>query len=201
MKTIFVSASVPDPRRHEKYFGTADLVAIRDAITALVQVVTPRDRVIFGGHPAITPMVAGVAGALGTLENVTIYQSAWFAPFFPRENNAFKSLEIIPAENDLEKSLKEMRKAMLANRFDAAVFIGGMEGVEREFYELRKSQENLPCYPLATTGAAARILAMEHRRELFDRGLQELFVSYDYLVLLRRLLHPESLQQPEMRNG
>ena len=199
MKTVFVSASVPDPKRDRKYFETADVVAIRDAITATIAVVTPQDRLIFGGQPAITPMVARVAGDLGTLGNVTIYQSEWFAPFFPPENKAFGSLEKIPAEIDQAASLKKMREAMLGNAFEAAVFIGGMDGVEKEFDHLHK--RGIPCYPLATTGAAARILAFEHRGELLDRGLHDLFVSYDYLVLLRRLLRPESLPRQEMLNG
>jgi SLOG cluster3 family len=199
MKTVFVSASVPDPKRDRKYFETADMVAIRDAITATIEVVTPRDRLIFGGQPAITPMVARVAAELGTLGNVTIYQSDWFEPFFPPENKAFESLEKVPAGIDQAASLKKMREVMLANEFDAAVFIGGMDGVEKEFDHLHKRR--ISCYPLATTGGAARILAFEHRRELLDRGLHELFVSYDYLVLLRRLLRPESLPQQEMLNG
>jgi hypothetical protein len=199
MKTVFVSASVPDPKRDSKYFTTADVVAIRDAITATVEVVTPQDRLIFGGHPAITPMVARVAGAMGTLGNVTIYQSQWFESFFLPENKAFESLERIPAKIDLATSLKTMRDAMLAHAFDAAVFIGGMDGVEKEFADLYR--RGIPCYPLATTGGAANILAREHEPELLERGLHELFVSFDYLVLLRRLLRPESSLQQETLNG
>lgn len=180
-RPVFVSASVPDPRRpgQEMYAETADNVAIRDAITALVQVVTPVTTLVFGGHPAITPMVARVAGQMNTLENVTIYQSAYFEPMFPRETRAFRSLRIIPARGDRDQSLEDMRAAMLKGPFEAAFFIGGMLGVEEEF---RALQGSTACYPIATTGGAALNLAKGYT----DRPY--LFTSYDYVPLFRRLL-------------
>ena len=41
MKNIFLSASIPLPERDEKYIGTADIIAIRDAVIALTTVVLP----------------------------------------------------------------------------------------------------------------------------------------------------------------
>lgn len=54
---VFLSASIPDPARDKRYFGTGDTIAIRDAVIALVSVVLPRTKLVFGGHPAITPLV------------------------------------------------------------------------------------------------------------------------------------------------
>jgi hypothetical protein len=188
MKRVFVSSSVPDPRRpgEEHYAETADNVAIRDAITALVEVVTPADTLVFGGHPAITPMVARVAAELGTLERVQIFQSLWFEPFFPPENRAFRSLVRTPRAATKMESLRAMRVQMLAGPFEAAVFIGGMKGVEDEFDAVCG---RIPlCLPVATTGGAARVLAERRVVELRENGLGELFTSYNYVPLFRRLL-------------
>src|SRR6185295_1814556 len=82
VNAVFLSASVPDPERNGKYFETADNIAIRDAVTALVELVLPVTRLYFGGHPAITPMVRVSAHRLGLLENVRNYQSTWYEEFF-----------------------------------------------------------------------------------------------------------------------
>lgn len=38
MKTIFLSASIPDPKRNPRFFETADVVAIGDVVHALCSV-------------------------------------------------------------------------------------------------------------------------------------------------------------------
>ena len=74
---IFLSASVPDPRRGPEYAQTADTVAITAAVSALVHVLLGRRLLVWGGHPAITPMVWGVAQGLGLDYGqwVKLYQS------------------------------------------------------------------------------------------------------------------------------
>ena len=57
MKNIFLSASIPLPERDSKYIDTADIIAIRDAVIALTTVVLPHHRLVWGGHPSITPLV------------------------------------------------------------------------------------------------------------------------------------------------
>jgi len=194
VKPVFVSASVPDPRRDARYFETADTVAIRDAITALVQVVTPAAQLIFGGHPAITPMVARVAASQKTLHNVKMFQSGFFAPMFPRENAFFESLQItepvfVDGRPDRGESLAQMRREMLAEGpFSAALFIGGMEGVEDEFRMIREMKDPPPCFPVATTGGAALLLARRYEEELLGAGLEALFTGREYFLLFRRLL-------------
>jgi hypothetical protein len=61
MKPVFLSASIPDPRRDAKYFQTGDTIAIRNAVIALVTVTLSRTKLVFGGHPAVTPLVKWVA--------------------------------------------------------------------------------------------------------------------------------------------
>ena len=57
MRSVFLSASIPLPDRDARYWQTADVIAIRDSIRALVSVVVPTGQIIFGGHPAITPLI------------------------------------------------------------------------------------------------------------------------------------------------
>ena len=54
LRNIFLSASIPLPERDPKYIDSADIIAIRDAVTALIDVVIPEYRLIWGGHPSIT---------------------------------------------------------------------------------------------------------------------------------------------------
>ena len=78
---IFLSASVPLPSRNRIYFHTADVIAIRDAIRALVMVIIEQEaQLVFGGHPAITPMIrlqiAQTGAPVG--ERVVMFQSRYF---------------------------------------------------------------------------------------------------------------------------
>ena len=57
MLSVFLSASNPLSHRHPKYLETADVEAIRDSIRAVVSVVVPRGQIVFGGHPATTPLI------------------------------------------------------------------------------------------------------------------------------------------------
>jgi hypothetical protein len=54
IRNVFLSASVPLPSRNAVYFFTADVIAIRDSVRALVMVIMEQgSRLVFGGHPAI----------------------------------------------------------------------------------------------------------------------------------------------------
>jgi SLOG cluster3 family len=182
MNPVFLSASVPDPRRDPKFFRTADIVAIRDAVTALMEVALPGATVYFGGHPAITPMVRRVAERLKLLEKVALFQSREFEKSFPRDNRFFPNLR-------LADDLNGMRDAMLnTERFSAAVFIGGMEGVENEWrrVEVLRLQRGIPMFPLASTGGAALLLweSQEYPQE-FRTPLR---TDFNYVPLFRKLL-------------
>ena len=60
MNYIFLSASIPVKDRNPKYFTTVDVLAIREAIRALVTVVLPKTILVWGGHPAIIPIIRTV---------------------------------------------------------------------------------------------------------------------------------------------
>lgn len=85
---IFLSASMPTKERDHRFFDTADFIAIRDAVVALVNAIIPNFRLVWGGHPAITPIIHDIFKKRGFDYNkyVTIYQSAYFAGNMPKEN-------------------------------------------------------------------------------------------------------------------
>jgi hypothetical protein len=183
---IFLSASVPDPRRAPHYAATADTVAITAAVSALVYVTLGRRPLIWGGHPAITPMIWIVAQDLGLDYGrwVKLYQSRFFEDDFPEENAHFGNVVFTDAvAHDREKSLRLMRDRMFSdNRFDAAVFIGGMEGIQDEYDLLRLVQPGVRMVPVGSTGGAAA--------ELIGRGevAEDLWSELDYVNLFHNHL-------------
>jgi SLOG cluster3 family len=67
--------------------------------------------------------------------------------------------------------------------FAAGIFIGGMEGVEDEYDTFRELHPRKPAFPIASTGAAARILFDKYSSQHAD-----LLSELTYLSLFRRLL-------------
>lgn len=161
LKTIFLSASIPLEERNAKYFETADVIAIRDAVRALATVVIPRSILVWGGHPAITPLIRYVMGRMNSTlkDHVTLYQSNFFAAQFPEDNFAFENITLIPTTGERESSLRDMRTRMINDHdYAAGIFIGGMEGVEDEFSVFRDVHPNALLLPVASTGAAAKFI-------------------------------------------
>ena len=158
MIDVLLSASVPLPDRDRHYFETADILSIREAIKALVEVVLPIGRITFGGHPAITPLIALFVREAGLeRDRLTIFQSSYFQEELPEANNQFHDVRLIEAvADDRDQSLLAMRSAMILSRpFSAAVFIGGMEGLVHEAELIRQLRPNCELLPIASTGAAA----------------------------------------------
>ena len=188
MKNIFLSASIPLPERNEKYIGTADIIAIRDAVIALTTVVLPHHRLIWGGHPSITPLIYYVMERLNLniQEHITLYQSRFFEKSFPEDNDKFKNIvftDII--DNDREKSLFYMRCRMLNDsKFSAGIFIGGMEGVEEEYDMFIKKHPKALALPIASTGAAAKKIYDER----FTDKNERLVKDYAYMSLFQKYL-------------
>lgn len=184
VKNIFLSASVPLEERDPKYFKSADVIAIRDSVIALASAVLANQsyHLIWGGHPSITPLITLVLDRYGLKmsDRVTLYQSYEFKKFFPPENKDVGRREYTDKKENRATSLLEMRQHMLGDHdYTAAVFIGGMEGVEDEYALFRQYHPAAPCYPIASTGAAARLLYDEHPGEFDERLLTEL--SYNSL--------------------
>lgn len=188
MKNIFLSASIPLPERDEKYIGTADIIAIRDAVIALTTVVLPHHRLIWGGHPSITPLIYYVMERLNLniQEHITLYQSRFFEKYFPEDNNKFENIVFIDVvDNDREKSLLYMRYKMLdESEFSAGIFIGGMEGVEEEYEMFVKKHPKALALPIASTGAAAKKIYDER----FTDKNERLVKDYAYMSLFQKYL-------------
>src|SRR3546814_6872396 len=64
-EAILLSAGVPDPKRGPQYAATADTVAITAAVSSLVHVTLGRRLLVWGGQPAITPMIWVVSQDIG----------------------------------------------------------------------------------------------------------------------------------------
>jgi hypothetical protein len=187
---IFLSASVPLPSRDGVYFETADVIAIRDAIRALTMVVVEEQaQLVFGGHPAITPMIRLQIAQTGTPvgDRVIMFQSRYFERNFPEDNTAFERVVLVDAvKHDRDASLERMRLAMLAQPFNIGLFIGGMDGVEKEYEMFRRLHHDIPALPVASTGAAANRLYTANP-ELRSR-YPELWSELSYLSLMRNLI-------------
>lgn len=189
LKNVFLSASIPLKERHPKYFDTADIIAIRDAVIALTTVVLPKHRLIWGGHPSITPIIYYVMERLGLSiqKHVLLYQTLFFQDFFPQDNNKFENVILTENTGEIDSSLYQMRKRMFTeNIFKAAVFIGGMDGIETEFKLFRKFQPQAIVLPIASTGAGAKIVFNEYFPE--KEGYNRLLTDYAYMSLLQDLL-------------
>ncbi len=163
MGAIFLSASVPRPDRGT-FHEDANPFLIQFAVRELVTLILGRRRLVWGGHPAITPMVWSVCTDIGVdySNAVRLYQSLFFEDVFPTENAEFKNVFFTPAiDEDRNASLAEMRTQMLSNDFEAGVFIGGMEGVLEEYHLFHERHPEAIVIAVSAPGAAARQLAQQ----------------------------------------
>ena len=194
LENIFLSASIPLPERDEKYYGTCDVIAIRDATIALATTILPHYRLIWGGHPSITPLIYYVMlkKGINIQRHFTLFQSEFFKEFYPEDNEKFENVILVPSRVDRDSSLRLMRERMIVeNQFRAGIFIGGMEGVEEEFQMFQENHPAALILPIASTGAAAEILyrrrANQDERLVFDYAYSSLF--RDYLLTNPNLGH------------
>jgi hypothetical protein len=188
MKELFLSASVPIPGRGS-YHETADPFLIQFAVRELIAAVIREHVVVWGGHPAITPMVWAICQDLGVnyAESTVLYQSQFFEELFPEENKHFGNTVLVPAiTGDREASLLKMRNEMLSrSALSAAVFIGGMDGVEAEFAIFRHFHPDAGVVAVGAPGGAARDLALRsNERERLSQS------SVDFARIFREELLP-----------
>jgi hypothetical protein len=162
MGAIFLSASVPVAGR-APFDADAQPLAIQAAVVALATVVLGRRTLVWGGHPAITPMLWAAAQELGVQyrSTVRLFQSRFFQDDFPEENKYFGNVTYVDAvPGDQAASLRLMRDKMLrSEKFEAGVFVGGMEGIFEEHALFAAVDPNAKVVPLAQTGGAARMLS------------------------------------------
>ena len=117
VKNIFLSAGVPTIDRPAKYYDTADVIAIRDSVIALASTVLAVKgyHLIWGGQPAITPLIALVLERYNLMmaNKVTLYQSYEFEKFFPKENANVGHIIYTEKRENIEASLLLMRSKMI----------------------------------------------------------------------------------------
>jgi hypothetical protein len=166
MCAVFLSASVPEPT--SEFANDADPYLIQFAVREFLTTVLGRRPLVWGGHPAITPMVWAVCEDLGVdyAKAVQLYQSAHFEDEFPEENAHFNNVIITDrimndqGESDLAASLLHMRERMFyETQFEAAVFIGGKQGIRDEYNLIENYNPGIRMIPVGAAGGAARKLA------------------------------------------
>ena len=168
MSDIFLSASVPDSA--DPVFGkTADPLRIHAAIRALCLIALGHKRIVWGGHPAITPMIWAACENMGVdyKTSVHLYQSLYFpAAVRPKENDSFGNVTNIEAGKDLAESLSLMRQGMMSKHsFEAGIFVGGKQGVIDEFEMFIKAHPKAPAVILPSTGGASCMLADRYPKQ------------------------------------
>lgn len=187
LNNIFLSASIPYPERDRRFYDTADIIAIRDSVRALATVVIPNAHLIWGGHPAITPLIRFVMDKMKSdlKKHVTLYQSDFFRKYFPIDNFHFEHIIITKKLENRDSSLEFMRREMiLKNDYSAGIFIGGMEGVIDEYLLFKETHPKALILPIASTGAAAKIIYEEYEKLSNQRILND----YAYMGLFRDIL-------------
>lgn len=206
---VFLSASFPSGERGEK-FQPYDAAAVADAVAAVVRAIFAMDgRVVFGGHPTITPLVLMIGSEFKLKERVDIFQSKLFEDKITPETRMLidsgigclhwtRRCEIPVASRSpalmqkeiLNGSLALMREEMLNSirrSAAAAVFVGGMEGISEEYKYCKKMLPQVPKIPIAGPGGAAAQLPMADVRKL---GVdEELIRSECYPFVAARVIN------------
>lgn len=190
MSAIFLSASVPLVGRGA-YHETANPFLIQCAVRELAVAVIRRHKIVWGGHPAITPMIWSICEDLGVdySRSVILYQSKFFEDRYPEENKRFQNVVYTKAvSNDRAASLLTMREQMLSrDDLVAAVFIGGMDGVEAEHELFKRFHPSAKVLPVPSPGGAALNLAKDRAyfadAELADVDFARLFHAHLTMVI------------------
>jgi hypothetical protein len=183
---IFLSASVPYRREHpphitgaarerlvalnQRYLDSAEPARIRSAVVAVTRTMLMQGmRLVFGAHPAISPMVLSAARDVkGPPGSILIFQSEYFESQLPDSTLELASWEsgilvftpVIRAGKIKaawrSPSLTRMRELMVSvPNLLASVFVGGMEGVSQEAEVFRQHNPAARMYSVASTGSAA----------------------------------------------
>ena len=193
-RQVFLSASFPSGERGAD-FEPFDPGAIADAVTAVVRaVLVAEGRLLFGGHPTITPLVLMVASELNAKGAVDVFQSQWFNDQITRETWAlqeagFGAIHWTPEGATEEESLQTMREAMLGpdQKLIAGVFVGGMEGVREEYELFPRFQPRVPRVSLVGPGGAAAKPPMDEARSVLGKHVESRRYPFVASVLVDRL--------------
>ena len=223
-KTIFLSASFPSLDRSREFFENSDPDEITQALVSACRAIfSMNGRIVFGGHPSVTPLVMLIAEEYlpKELESrrqrayregplVIAYQSEAFGNVLPESMRnltewALGELRWVKSDDErpvfsergtlnkdsVASALQAMRRAMLsATDPVAAIFIGGMEGIYREYDLFKEMFEGRPVYFLGGPGGAARHLSERQRALIQTKWLNgfDLSTNRNYPSLLQRIV-------------
>lgn len=179
---FFISASIPDPQR---WPGDFDPLEITDAVVAVArEVLAVGHAVVTAAHPTIAPLLLYVAAELprGDSPRVVVYQSRLFVDVLPSATKRFEQSgvgQVIwteaepgdePAPGRWDRSLAVMRRRMITECApNAAVFIGGMEGIRLEYDLFRELSSGEPTFAFGYPGGEARALAAAEMTPIGER--------------------------------
>lgn len=185
---VFIAASFPSGERAERW-PTCDASAVAEAVTAAVRTIIGMDgKVLFGGHPTITPLVLMVAREHGVQGRVDVYQSGWFADKITDatrrlEQTGAGTIHIVPSESTRDASLETMRAAMLSQRgIRGGLFVGGMEGIVDEYEQFVAANPDAPRLVVAGPGGAAATLTTDPAVPTEVRELLSSSRQYPYVL-------------------
>ncbi len=179
---VMLSASMPDE--------LADSPRAQDLYTAIAlfthEVISAGGRIVFGGHPTITPLVGEAVKKLGKTKVVDLYQLRRFEDSAPAEifdNEMFSTINWIEGEDDdIDLELARMRDRM-AEEAHAAVFVGGrtalnegtVPGIRDEYRRFVARNPDGPVYLMGLMDGETRnlIRELEDGKEMPRNGLSE----------------------------
>jgi hypothetical protein len=165
LSAIYLSASVPTIKRGT-YHETANRILIEAAIQAFIVATNEKYQIVCGGDPALTRKIIAISQDLNLRNSSSLifYQSAFFHESNAKQSKEFDNLIITnQILGNREASLNRMRRQMLSRPdLVGAVFIGGMDGVEKEHQILRHFHPHIKVLPVTSPGGGALNLAFDH---------------------------------------
>jgi hypothetical protein len=167
MTAVFLSAGFPSGARGEAVapYYPADIASAASAVAEAV--LRSGAMLVFGGHPNVTPIVLQIASILRVGQQVTIYQSEYFADQITAEVRRLVDVEgatmlMTATTEELETSLEAMRRQMFTVSFSAAFFIGGMSGIFDEFDLLGEIQPSASRFVFEAPGGQAALIPPQY---------------------------------------
>jgi len=163
---VLLSASVPD-----EIARTPEAQRVYELVAALVRALFDQGaRLVFGGHPTITPLVHRLARERSAPPAIELFQLERFRPQAPPEASdaaVFGQVHWVgdPAA-DLTADLASLRDPMV-QLAAAAIFVGGKTtgfggakpGIRDEYERFRAQHPNAPVYLIgAAGGETARLI-------------------------------------------
>jgi hypothetical protein len=183
--SVFLSASIPN----RDWNGEFNVSEITDAVVAFARVfLTAGARLVSAAHPTIAPLLLYVAAEIESLqsERVLIYQSQLFEDALPTATRRFEAEgigQVIWTEaRDGDARVREtwgpsldlMRRQMLRETNPrAAVFIGGMDGIQTEYELFTEEFPERPTYAAGYPGGEARFVSERSESSLRSRLLDD----------------------------